>query len=390
MLPRVRVSVSRSLIVVALAVGCKKPQVEIEEEGPPAPLSPAEMDRLGQGPGGANGGPGDPNGGPAGPNGGPEGGPIGPAGEPGADPGGFAPHADLDNAGACALVDAYLTAQGRSVVDRQCFGLRAEGAGFRLPTYNLPATPAPTLIWDALPVCLWELEPGQGTPSTGAPKPGDGYEVAYFDTGSPCRSRDEYCRMGAPGMRLDLSRSACPGDDALGPPPAGALAAMVGKWQAASDREGPSTLEITADGQVTYKDGPLATAGPLRLVRPGNGVVDSAEGGVAVGFALSTSGPERLYFAPGTAAITRSPDAFVAEVLPARWVRRYRGACYDITPPADPSAPITEPRMVACAADAAAQTTVSMALDSGTVAMIHTPAGWLSAQVAGSVWRRAD
>ncbi len=363
-------------LLAALAVGCKKPQVEIEEEAPP-PLSPTELDRLNQGAQPSSGGPG----------GGPQ------AASPGQGDGPLDAPA-LDNAGACALVDAHLKGLGLEIEGRQCYGLRPEGAGFRIPSYDLPVTPAPAQTWEPRPVCLWERDPSAPAPVAALDGPGliatpAGYEIGYFDMGAPCRSRDEYCRLGAPGVRLELSTTGCPGDDALGPPP-DALPLLVGEWIAASEREGPSKLSVGPDGRINYEDGAWRFAGALRFVRPGAAIVETDNGGIPIGFLLAPKS-RRLFLGPGAAAPTVAPDAFIAEIAPGLWVRRYNESCYDVTPGALDAPALTEPRRLPCVrTESSVETAVVIDLGDRKVTLVRTPWGWVSSMVGGSVWRRAE
>lgn len=377
---------SRHLRVIGLAavalvftVSCKKPQLEIEEEGPPLPLDP----RTGESAGGAEGGPsGGPEGGPArGSEGAPEGSPIA-----GAVP---APRA-LTVDDACALVDAHFEKElGRDLHGRQCFGLRPDGAGYRLQGYLLAETPDPVAVWTGLSPCFWPLPPDSPEAQLAAmtwelyaPPP---FRFAYADSGgTACRTEQEYCSLGAPGARLELGATACSGDEALWAEPAGSLATMVGDWVPRGDRLGK--LTVGSEGQVAWAEGEVDVVGSLRTSRQGNGVVVTDQGGITVGWALirgKTPDEDKLYFGLGDTSHTRSETTFTAMPRPERTIRRFADQCWDVTAGTDVAT------LVRCSVIHAETTIIALELGEERRAYARVEGAWLSSGVYASAWRRA-
>jgi hypothetical protein len=351
--------VKRSLVLCALSLvlGCKKPQVEVEEEGPPLPIDPrAPQAQPGQ-PGATVGNA------PAVP-GQPAGSAVGPPPDPSA----------LTLEKACAIVDEHMAALGQDLIGRECFGLRPEGGGYRIAAYRTAMTPAPVGAWDGAPVCLWAKEDGTG------------YEFAYVDTGTPCRLRDDFCKLGAPGARFDRNTSACPGDDALLTTPPTALAALVGEWVASGQQGG--SLVVHQDGQAELSVGDVALSGTLEFGRRGIARITDGKTSARIGYAFEVQSggrPKRLYFGLGDVAGTSNADGFIGEPLPGRRVRRYLDGCYDVDPAAE-----TTPKTVPCAAsESATGRQVAMSVDGGEFTYTYVGTAWVSTDVLSWSWRRA-
>jgi hypothetical protein len=291
---------------------------------------------------------------------------------------------------ACALVDAHFEKElGRDLHGRKCFGLRPDGAGFRLQGYLLPETPDPVAAWTGLSPCFWPLPPdspeGQLAAMTWELYSPPHFRFAYADSGgTACRTEQEYCSLGAPGARFELGATACPGDEALWAEPAGSLASMAGDWVPSGDRVGK--LTVGQDGHVALALGELSAAGALTMSRKGNGVVMTDKGGLTVGWILmpgKTPDEDKLYFGLGDTAHTRSETTFTAMPRPERIIRRFADQCWDVTAGTDVAT------LVRCSVTTAETTIIALELGEERRAYSRVDGAWLSSGVYSSPWRRA-
>ncbi|MFT7621547.1 MAG: hypothetical protein ACI9WU_000711 [Myxococcota bacterium] len=302
-------------LVAIAALGCKKPEVEVEEDGPPLPLPPSQ--------GGPGGGPG---GGPPGQPG--QAGQAGQPGEPGQPtagsdgPVGQAPPA-LAVEDACKIIDAHLKFHAIDIAGRQCANLRKHGESFRLDNYLINRRDgAPGL--EPLNFCLWPRERS------------DGWEVGYVDASvQQCRDRDMYCKTGAPGRVRALSWRACPGDRDHAVVNSLALRERLsGRWRKSGDGETADiNLVLKIDGTYAWTGDGKDQLGRYSLLDTTRMEVNKPDGtGFPVGFAMVG---ESLYLFPhAVAAPASDPESFLAILGPRVAIRRLRGACYTIVEPA--------------------------------------------------------
>ncbi len=287
-------------------------------------------------------------------------------------------------------MDAHFGGElGRDLHGRRCYGLRPDGAGYRLQGYLLAETPDPVAAWTGLSPCLWPLPPdsqeGQLAAMTWeiySPSP---YRFAYADSGgTACRTEQEYCSLGAPGARFDLGASACPGDEALWAEHAGAIAAMAGDWVPAGDRLG--TLTLGPNANVAWTEGEIDLNGTLVAHRRGNGVIRTAQGGMTVGWSFiggKTPDEDRLYFGVGDTAHTRSDATFTVMPRPERLMRRFADQCWEVTAGTDVAT------LVRCTMTKAETTIIALELGDERRAYARVGEAWLSSGVYTSSWRRA-
>lgn len=275
-------TVALLLAGLVTSLGCKKPEVEVEEEGPPLPQPPSEASTNGPTP---------------------------------AQP---VERAKLPVAAeqTCKMLDAHLRYAGIQFEKRECGEPHRDGGSLRQDRY----TPVlPDKGPQPFSACLWPKEEGEG------------WEVGTIDrTITKCVERDRYCKQGQPAADIALSYRACPGDrDHVLLSAESTLSQIEGSWVATAEG-GTRRLVIGAKGKITlsHDDKELFT-GDLVLESATKGEVKS-EGGIGRSVWMARVGPD-LYFA--RLPITPAVDAksFRHWVSRREWIRRFRGACYGIT-----------------------------------------------------------
>ncbi len=308
----------RSRIVIgvalcALFLGCKKPEVEVEEEGPPLPGAPGA-----EGPNA----PGQP-----GPKTQHEDKPEGEAEEP------PKPAMGLTDKEACRLLDAHMRYAGLDPTGRTCSNLRKQGDSVRLNRYYIPKNGSNADEFDAYNACFWPLEVGEG------------WEVGYIDNVvGQCLDRDLFCKAGAPGTLFELSFKGCPGDkehlildeSALRPK-------LLGKWRGVVQEGEPARmLDLGADGSIRHQAAGTVFSGQFTLLSTSRMEANDGKSGIDLSFAVV--GDSLHVRRGGVAAMATDKEAFYAVLGPKLAVRRFRKACYLIHTPAEAA-----PEPVECA-----------------------------------------
>ncbi|MFT5431320.1 MAG: hypothetical protein ACI9OJ_001999 [Myxococcota bacterium] len=289
-------------MVTALCfVGCKKPEVQVEEEGPPLPL-PANGQAT-------QGGPGLP-GTVAGTN---------------ALPGVLAateavPQISDDDA--CKLVDAAMTMSGIAIKNRQCSHLVAEGDSVQLGRYFIPIKNTPALF-RAYQFCLW---PDEDSGSAG------GWRVGYAQTDSaPCLTPDDYCKIGAPGAEAGIG-AGCPGDESRTRKNEQAQwDALIGTWTAPNG----DSLKLRKSGDLQWVSSSVRHAGSANRDGFGSGTLSTKPSAFSFGYAVMG---DKARLGRGVVTASKTRESFYAQIGPTLAVRRFRGACYEITQPPKPFA----------------------------------------------------
>ncbi len=292
------------------APGCKKPEVEVAEEGPPLPGLPTPQNSPGGGPGA----------------------PAATGGDPANDPSEKPPTPvlPLTQEDACKLLDAHMRYASIDPEGRECSNLRLQGDSVRLNRYFVPRrvageAPADPPVMDAYNACFWRKERG------------DGWEVGYIDqVPATCVDRELYCKAGVAGAVERLSFRACgSGKDALVLDGLGLQARLTGKWRGVKATGEPiRTLELTPDRTMKLAVDAAIVRGRYTLESTTQMLVKNENTLVDIGYALVG---ETLYAkSGGVVAASKDPESFYARLGPNSAVRRFRKACYHIhTPPRD-------------------------------------------------------
>jgi hypothetical protein len=289
-------------IVAALClVGCKKPEVQVEEEGPPLPL-PAN----GQPSAGGPGMPGTVAGTTAAP-----GNIAATEREPGISP---------DNA--CKLVDAAMTLSGVAIKNRQCSHLVSEGDSVQLGRYLIPIKNSPALF-RSYQFCLW---PDEDSGPTG------GWRVGYAQTdGAPCLTPGAYCKIGAAGAESGIG-AGCPGDESRTRMREQAQwTALIGRWAAPNG----DSVKLRKSGALQWLSGGKRQTGSANMDGFGAGIIRIETNASSFGYAVMG---DKARLGRGVVTASKTPESFFAQIGPSLSVRRFRGACYEITQPAKPFA----------------------------------------------------
>ncbi len=292
-----RLRLASAVVLCCALASCKKPEVEVIQEGPPEPSS----------------GPGQPG----------AAGSSGPAGS-------ATPELPLALDEACKLIDAHLEYVGLPIKDRTCLTPRLQGDSVRIEQYLAPS-PEDLTSKTNYNACLWRKESG------------DGWEVGYAD-GAPatCVSRERYCTVGAAAVISEVSYRACPGDfERVVARRSEVVQRLVGSWSRRPLADEPETrasrLTFGPEGTMRIEETQgAAIEGRFRILDATNLAIDVAPRpdpenrspepyGRTYAYALVQ---DTLYFGFGKAAISATRESLTLPLDAKRTLRRYRGACY--------------------------------------------------------------
>jgi hypothetical protein len=273
---------------------CKKPQIEVEEQGPPLPLP---MDKS-QNPQGAT--------------------PSSEKDQPTL-PAKKAKEPPLTLKNACKLLSAHLKSAGITVGKFECHNIRHQGESIRLANFVVPKTEThKELIVNA---CLWPSEED------------DGWEVGYTDeVARPCFDREHFCKIGALGSVAALSFRGCDGDlERFVYSRPKLMDQLIGHWTI----KNKGSVTIKENGRITIRNPKSKTInGKFKLVDAVTmDVQTDKKSGFLMHFALVG---KSLHLSRGDIAPAKKPNSFVLVLSENLSVRRFRGACYLLrNPPRD-------------------------------------------------------
>ncbi|HIA02253.1 MAG TPA: hypothetical protein EYN06_07635 [Myxococcales bacterium] len=287
-------------LVAAMLVltSCKKPQVEVEEEGPPLPLPMAND--------------------PAGRHDSPKKQPSGAFSATNSNDG-----SKLALSNACKLMTAHLKFAGYTVLDTECHNIRYQGESVRLENFViLKLETQKQLVFNA---CLWPMEES------------DGWEVGYVDTvNRPCVDREHYCKIGAGGSIPSLSFRGCgDGTERFVFSKRKLLEQLNGLWVMQSPNGGKQSVKIEKKGLITFKSpSNKPIRGQFKLVDSVTMDVQTDEQhGFILHFGLVDGA---LHLTRRELTHAKNAKSFLIIISERQSVRRFRGACYELhTPPRD-------------------------------------------------------
>lgn len=334
--------------LLILGFGCKKPEVEVEEEGPPLPL-PMEGQQPNQ-PNSAGDMPANPAVSGSGPGLGKDAPPM---------------------EALCAQIDAHMNFVGVKTSElRDCGRLEPGTDTIRVVDYGYRLPGNPDTFVGIYNVCFWPKEVG------------DGWEVGYIDQRwQECETRDTYCRLGVEHSLMELSVKACPGDrEHHLVQPAATLASLSGSWSAANG----DFATFNVDKRALWKSGDVTYTGRFELTS--SVTMDfwfKPNERFTLFYALQG---ETLHLSREPIAPAVDPGAFRMLANGRTWVRRFRGGCYQIDPK-----PRDVPLPLECPIEGEGQAaTVSVVVDGLDYSLVRSGPFWLPGQIAPITFTRGE